>query len=193
MVQRRVIQPRLLLFGAVLVVGISFFDYSHFNLDTDYSHYAWGRALQGLGYAFFFVPLTVIAYSQLKPSQNNKASSITNFFRNWGGSFGITFITTMSERRSNFHQSIVDGNLAPSSPTLRQQISQLAAYLQARGFSHSDALSAAYSHYYNQLQAQAHLLAFMDCFHVIGMVTFVAAPLVLLTKSFRVGGAGGGH
>ena len=194
LVQRRIVQPRLLLFGAVLVVGISFLHYSHFNLDTDYNHYAWARALQGLGYAFFFVPLSVIAYSQLKPSQNNKASSLTNFFRNWGGSFGIAFITTMSERRSNFHQSIVGGNLPASSPALQQQISQSAAYLQARGFSHFDALSAAYSHYYNQLQAQAHLLAFMDCFHVIGVVTLVGAPLVLLTRYFKIGGNGpGGH
>jgi MFS transporter, DHA2 family, multidrug resistance protein len=193
LVPRRIVQPRLLLFGAVLVVGISFLHYSHFNLDTDYNHYAWARALQGLGYAFFFVPLSVIAYSQLKPSQNNKASSLTNFFRNWGGSFGIAFITTMSERRNNFHQSIVGANLPASSPGLQQQISQSAAYLQTRGFSHPDALSAAYSHYYNQLQAQAHLLAFMDCFHVIGGVTLVAAPLVLLTKYFRAGGAPGGH
>ncbi len=50
-----------------MVVGISFIHYSHFNLDTDYRHYALARALQGLGYAFFFVPLSVIAYSQLSP------------------------------------------------------------------------------------------------------------------------------
>ena len=103
----RLIQPRILLLGAVLVVGLSFLHYSHFNLDTDYSHYAWARALQGLGYAFFFVPLSVIAYSQLKPSENNKASSLTNFFRNWGGSFGIAFINTVSERRLSFHQERV--------------------------------------------------------------------------------------
>lgn len=194
LVQRRIIQPRLLLFGAVLVVGISFLHYSHFNLDTDYRHYAWARALQGLGYAFFFVPLSVIAYSQLKPNQNNKASSLTNFFRNWGGSFGIAFITTMSERRSNFHQSTLGSNLPASAPALQQQVGQSAAYLQARGFSHADALSAAYSRYYSQLQANSHLLAFMDCFHVLGMVTLIAAPLVLLTKYFRIGGgASAGH
>ncbi len=67
LVQRGIMHPRILLFGAVMVVGISFIHYSHFNLDTDYNHYAWARALQGLGYAFFFVPLSVIAYSQLKP------------------------------------------------------------------------------------------------------------------------------
>src|SRR6202022_133061 len=124
LVQRRIVHPRILLFGAVLVVGSSFLHYSHFNLDTDYNHFALARALQGLGYAFYFVPLSVIAYSQLKPSQNNRASSITNFFRNWGGSFGIAFITTISERRSNFHQSIVGSNLPASSTALQQQVSQ---------------------------------------------------------------------
>jgi DHA2 family multidrug resistance protein len=188
LVQRGLIKPRLLLFGAVMVVGMSFLHYSHFNLGTDYSHYALARALQGLGYAFFFVPLSVIAYSQLSPDQNNRASSLTNFFRNWGGSFGIAFITAMSERRQNFHQATVGANLNSSSHYLQQSIDQTAGYLQSHGFSHTDAISAAYAHYYDQLHAQTQLLAFMDCFHVIGIITLIAAPLVLLTKNFKTGG-----
>ncbi len=187
LVQRGLIHPRILLFGAVMVVGVSFIHYSHFNLDTDYRHYALARALQGLGYAFFFVPLSVISYSQLKPNQNNKASSLTNFFRNWGGSFGIAFITTMSERRQNFHQVRVGANLTASSHPLQQAIHQTSQYLQSHGFSPADALKAANLRYYDQLFAQTRLLAFMDCFHVIGIVTLVAAPLVLLTKNFKVG------
>jgi DHA2 family multidrug resistance protein len=194
LVQRGIIKPRLLLFGAVLVVGTSFLHYGRFNLDTDYAHYAWARALQGLGYAFFFVPLTVIAYSQLSPAQNNKASSLTNFFRNWGGSFGIAFITTFTERRQNFHQSTVGGNIAASSPALQQNVHQTAAYLQTHGYSPADALSAAYSRVYEQLHAQTQFLAFMDCFYIIGIITLIAAPLVLVTKSFKpAGNSTGAH
>jgi len=188
LVQRGIIHPRILLFGAVMVVGLAFIHYSHFNLQTDYRHYALARALQGLGYAFFFVPLSVISYSQLSPAQNNKASSLTNFFRNWGGSFGIAFVTTVSERRQNFHQATVGANLSGSSHYLQQAVQQTAAYLQSHGFSHADAVSAAYARYYNQLQAQTQLLAFMDCFYIIGIITLIAAPLVLLTKNFRAGG-----
>lgn len=188
LVQRGIIHPRILLFGAVIVVGISMIHYSHFNLATDYQHYAWARALQGLGYAFFFVPLSVVTYSQLRPDQNNKASSLTNFFRNWGGSFGIAFITTMAERRQNFHQSRVGGNLNSSSHYLQQAVQQTAAYLQTQGFSPVDAMKGAYARYYAELGAQTRLLAFMDCFHIIGVITLVAAPLVLLTKTFKVGG-----
>jgi MFS transporter, DHA2 family, multidrug resistance protein len=194
LVQRGVIQPRYLLFIAVVIVGISFLHYSHFNLDTDYDHYALARALQGLGYAFFFVPLSMIAYSQLKPGENNKASSITNFFRNWGGSFGIAFINTVSERRWNFHQSTVGSNIASSTGELQQRVSRAAGFLESRGFSHADSLSAAYAQYYNQLQAHSRLLAFMDCFHLIGVITLIAAPLVLITNRFSLGGkAPAGH
>jgi DHA2 family multidrug resistance protein len=188
LVQRKIVHPRILLLGAVIVVGLSMIHYSHMNLQTDYDHYAWARALQGLGYAFFFVPLSVIAYSQLSPSQNNKASSLTNFFRNWGGSFGIAFITTMTERRQDFHQARSGDHLVASNPGLQSGIHQLAAYLQTRGFSHANAVRAATLRYYEQLGNQTRLLAFMDCFHVIAVITLLAAPLVLLTRDFSVGG-----
>jgi len=188
LVQRGIVHPRILLFGAVIVVGLSMLHYSHMNLQTDYAHYAWARALQGFGYAFFFVPLSVLTYSQLKPNENNKASSLTNFFRNWGGSFGIAFITTMAERRQDFHQSRVGGNLTASGVSLQSAIERTQKFLEVNGYSHADALRAATLRYYNELGAQTHLLAFMDCFHIIGVVTLVAAPLVWLTKNFRVGG-----
>ncbi len=194
LVQRGIVQPRYLLTGAVTLVGLSFLHYSRFTLQIDYAHYAWARALQGLGYAFFFVPLSVIAYSQLKPGQNNKASSLTNFFRNWGGSFGIAFVNTVSERRQNFHQSTVGGSLPPSQPWLQEKVQQTAAYLETHGIAHADAIGAAYARAYHQLQAQTQMLAFMDCFWIIGIITLVAAPLVLLTMKFRIGGGvSGGH
>ena len=192
--QRGYIQPRFLLFAAVVVVGLSFLHYSHFNLDTDYGHYAWARALQGLGYAFFFVPLTMIAYSQLKPDQNNKASSITNFFRNWGGSFGIAFINTASDRRLEFHQATVGANTPNSSLGMQQQIRDISQYLMVHGMSAADATKGAYAYLYARLATQVHLLAFMDCFRVIGLITLFAAPIVLLTKRFVVGAKPtGGH
>jgi MFS transporter, DHA2 family, multidrug resistance protein len=192
-VQRGWVHPRYLLLGAVLIVGSSFLYYSRFNLDTDYSHYAWARAFQGLGYAFFFVPLTMVAYSCLKPEQNNKASSLTNFFRNWGGSFGIAFINTYSDRRAELYQSTIGANLPASTPAVQQQTRSLTAFFTAHGFAPADAARAAYQSLYNSFQAQVHLLAFMDCFRAIALVTLLAAPVVLLTKPFRVGGAPGGH
>ena len=187
MVQRGLIKPKNLLFCAILVAGSSFLHYSGFNLETDYRHYALARAYQGVGYAFFFVPLSIVAYSQLTPDQNNKASSLTNFFRNWGGSFGIAFATALTERRQNFHQERVGSNLAQTSATLRNAINSTAAYLQVHGFSKADSVSAAMARYYYQLSAQTRLLAYMDCFRVLGWLTLFVSPLALLIISSRSG------
>ncbi len=186
--QRRWAQPRYVLLVAVIVVGCSFLYYSSFNLATDYSHYAWARALQGLGYAFYFVPLTMIAYSYLKPNQNNKASSLTNFFRNWGGSFGIAFINTFSDRRAEVYQTTIGANLSAPTPAVQQRVHSLSGYFAAHGLSPADSVRASYQYLYSALQAQVHLLAFMDCFRAIALITLLAAPLVLLTKAFRIGG-----
>jgi DHA2 family multidrug resistance protein len=164
------------------------------TLATDYSHYAWARALQGLGYAFFFVPLTMLAYSNLRPDQNNRASSMTNFFRNWGGSFGIALTTTMADRRQDFHENRVGANITASTPWMQQRVLQTAKFLESHGYSHADALGAAYAKVYAQFQAQARFLAFMDCFHILAVLTLCAVPLLLFTRTFSVGGkAPAGH
>jgi DHA2 family multidrug resistance protein len=167
--------------------------FSTFNLATNYGHYALARVFQGLGYAFFFVPLNVVAYSELRPDQNNRASSLTNLFRNWGGSFGISFITTASERRFDYHQSIVSAAVPRTSGLLEQRVRSLTSFLGQRGFSAADAHTAALSNIYRQLGNQAHLLAYMDCFRVLALATLVVAPLTFLIRRFRVGGAPGGH
>jgi DHA2 family multidrug resistance protein len=194
LIQRGIIHPRVLVAISLVIVSASMLYYSGFTLQTDYSHYALARAFQGLGYAFFFVPVSVIAYSQLKPNQNNRASSLTNLFRNWGGSFGIAFITTVSERRQNFHQSVVGANLTPSSPGLQEYVHKTAAYLAQHGYSQADSVKAAYLYYYTQLEQQTRLLGFMDCFRIIGWVTLAMVPLVFFIRHFHVSGKpSGGH
>ena len=188
LVQRNIIHPRILLIISVTTVAASMFYYSSFNLQTNYTHYALARAFQGLGYAFFFVPLSVIAYSQLRPDQNNRASSLTNLFRNWGGSFGIAFVTTVSERRQSFHQSVMGANLTNSTRPLQEAIHNMAAYLTQHGYAKADSIRAATLFYYNQLENQTRLLAFMDCFRLIGWITLLAVPLLFFIHHFKVGG-----
>ena len=101
--QKGKVKPRWLIAFSFAVVSLSMLYYSSFTLQTDYLHYALARALQGFGYAFLFVPVSVLAYSYLPPGKNNKGSSLTNLARNWGGSFGVAFITTVHERRTDLH------------------------------------------------------------------------------------------
>jgi DHA2 family multidrug resistance protein len=175
----------MLLLISLSTVSASMIYYSGLTLQTDYAHYALARAFQGLGYAFFFVPLSVVAYSQLKPNENNRASSLTNLFRNWGGSFGIAFATTVSERRQSFHQSVMAANLPASGAWLQESIRRTTNYLISQGYSHADAAKAAYLRYYEQLGEQTRLLGFMDVFRAIGWLTLAVTPLVFLIAHFQ--------
>jgi MFS transporter, DHA2 family, multidrug resistance protein len=188
LVQRQLVPARVLIAFSVTTVAASMWYYSTFNQATDYSHYALARALQGLGYGFFFVPVNVLAYSQLRPDQNNRASSLTNLFRNWGGSFGIAFITTAAERRQQFHQSTLGSAIGATSQQLNGRLTDLTNYLVSRGFSGPDAATAANSYFYQQLQHQVSLLSFMDCFRVIAWLTLGTVALLLLVQRFKPAG-----
>jgi len=188
LIQRQIVTARTLLAGSMMTVGASMWYYSTFNLATDYSHYALARALQGLGYGFFFVPVSVLAYSQLRPDQNNRASSLTNLFRNWGGSFGIAFITTATERRRQFHQTNLGSTIGATSQQLGERITALTNYLVSKGFSGPDASAAAQGHLFEQLQRQVSLLSFMDCFRVIAFLTLAAVPLLFFVQRFKAAG-----
>ena len=106
--------------GAKRLICIGFFflavavwHVGHLALNADYGVFARARMLQGFGLGFLIVPITQVAYSYLPPEKNNKASSLTNLFRNEGGSFGITFANTMLAQRAQFHQSVLAQHLTP--------------------------------------------------------------------------------
>jgi DHA2 family multidrug resistance protein len=188
LIQRRMVHPRVLIGISLATVAAAMWHFSTFSLATDYRHFALARAFQGLGYGFFFVPVNIIAYSQLRPDQNNRASSLTNFFRNWGGSFGIALITTAAERRSEFHQTNVGAAIGATSQQLAERANALTSYLISKGFTGPDASVAAQGSILQQLQHQVSLLAFMDCFRIIAWITLATVPLILLVRHFKPAG-----
>ncbi len=192
--QKGFVKPRYLIAFSFAVVSASMFYYGSFNLQTDYFHYAMARALQGFGYAFLFVPVSVLAYSYLPPGKNNKGSSLTNLARNWGGSFGVAFITTVHERRMDLHSDRLSRNADLASPLFHPRIDALTRTFEHLGFSHVDAAQHAQGMLYNQLNSQASLLGFADCFKLMALIALIGIPLAFMTRSFKPGGeASGGH
>jgi DHA2 family multidrug resistance protein len=188
LIQRKIVHPRVLITVSLAIVSAAMWHYSTFTLATDYWHYALARIYQGLGYGFFFVPVSIIAYSQLTPDQNNRASSLTNFFRNWGGSFGIAMITTVADRRHEFHQTNVGSSIAATSGQFAERTQALADYLVGKGLTGPDAAAAAQGGIFQQLQHQVSLLAFMDCFRIIAWLTLATIPLLLFIRHFKPAG-----
>jgi DHA2 family multidrug resistance protein len=183
---------KLILLGSIFM-GLALWRFASLDLGSDYRAYALARALQGIGLGFFFVPVSSLAYSYLPLNKNNKASSITNLFRNLGGSFGVAFITTMLERRTQFHHSVLVQNLTPENPIFTQRLEAVTQYLTTAGSSTADAAQKAYGLLSGIANQQAAFLGSLDCFHMLGWVALATLVLALLTKPYRSGGSAGAH
>jgi MFS transporter, DHA2 family, multidrug resistance protein len=186
----RIGAPRLL--GASFTIAaLSFLYYSGLTTQTDYFHFTLARCFQGFGYAFMFVPVSQLAYSYLPKNKNNKASSLTNLCRNWGGSFGIAFVTTMLERRTQYHQSVLVSSITSADATVRTFVDTSSHYLITRGTSGPDAIHQSYGLVANLMTQQAAMLAFMDCFRLLALVVGLGLPIAFLIRRFQIGKAGG--
>ena len=188
----RIPVARLLAVG-FSVLGLSMWYFASFNLATNYAREAGARALQGLGLAFLFVPMTQLAYSYLPRDKNNKASSLTNLSRNQGGSFGIAFVTTVLARRAQYHQSVLVTHVTNLDPKLNAGLAGIARRFVEHGYSVADASVRAVAQLYATVQQQANMLGFLDCFWLLGLVAFIGPPLAIFIRKFRQGGSAAAH
>src|SRR6266403_3166578 len=182
-----------LIFTGYVIFCLAMWSYSRIDLGTDYRHIALLRALQGLGIAPLFVPVSQLAYSYLPKHKNNKASSLTNLFRNQGGSFGIAFVTTVLARRTQYHQSVLVAHNTPFDAGYQRLLGNLTGYFTTHGFAHADAIVHAQAQAFQLLERQAAYLAFLDCFRALGWFVLLGVPLVFLIRRFTAPSSSAGH
>jgi len=175
------------------IFALSMWYYASFDLGTDYKHEAFARMIQGLGIAPLFIPVSQLAYSFLPKDKNNKASSLTNLFRNQGASFGIAFATTVVARRTQYHRSVLVAHATPLNAPYQTVLKNLSAYFSRHGYSAADAATHAHAQFGRILDHQASLLASLDCFWLLGCACLIGAPLVFFTRNFRSASPGSSH
>src|ERR1700732_3963472 len=97
--------PRWLLLFGLGVLSFSLFHLTNFHLPLGSGAATLARVMQAVGMAFLFVPINTAAYAFLPREKNNAASGLMNLARNMGGSVGISFVTTMLDRRTQVHMT----------------------------------------------------------------------------------------
>ena len=176
-----------------IVFAFAMWRFASIDLGTDYKHIALARAIQGLGIAPLFVPVSQLFYSFLPKNKNNKASSLTNLARNQGGSVGIAFVTTVLARRMQYHQSILVAQANPLHQRYQETLDGLSRYLVTRGFTTADAAVHAKAQLARIIYQQAAFLGFLDCFWLLGCACLIGAPSVFFTRKFGSVSPSGGH
>jgi len=184
---------RWLMATGLTVLSLSLFHMTSFDLDVDFRTVTLARIFQGLGLACLFVPINTAAYSFLPPGKNNAASGLMNLARNIGGSVGISFVTTLLARRTQFHQARLSENLSGGSASLQGLLRGLTARFMQGGLDAASASQKAYAMVQANVIRQATMLGYVDCFWLLGVVIACLIPVVFVMKRARPGGPAVAH
>jgi DHA2 family multidrug resistance protein len=185
--------PRWLIAIGLVIVSVSLFHMTIFDLNTDFKTMVWARIYQSAGLAFLFVPINTAAYAYLPREKNNQASGLINLARNIGGSVGISFVTTMLARRAQFHQTVLVSHLTPQSSAYLAGLRGMAQPFISAGSNAIDASQQAYGLLYNTVFRQANVLSYIDNFWVLAVGCLVMVPLVFLMKKPPKGATAAAH
>ncbi len=180
--------PRWLLLLGLVILSFSLFNMTRFDLQLDFRSLVMARVIQAAGMAFLFVPINTAAYAFLPREKNNAASGLMNLGRNIGGSVGISVVTTLLDRRTQVHSTNLSSHLSASNPALRAAIAGASAAARAHGASGASATQQAYALIQGMVQGQATMLAYLDCFRLLGIAILLMVPTVFLIKKSRPGG-----
>jgi MFS transporter, DHA2 family, multidrug resistance protein len=174
---------RILTAIGLTIGGFSLLTMTDLYLGVSFAHLVMLRVLQALALPFLFVPINAMAFRDIPPDKTNNASALINLARNFGGSIGIAFASTVLTRREQFHQSrLVEQvqGLNPAYPDYAHQVGNSLA-------SAPDSMTTL-AGIYQQVVEQATLLSYLDGFRVLGILFLAMLPLLLFIRAGKGGG-----
>ena len=174
------IDHRILIMTGLMVTTFAFYRISSLSLQVDYGTIVKLRILESSGVALFLTPISVLAFSQLKSGKNDAAASLYGLFRNLGSAIGISVVNTMLVRNVQLHRTYLVQNLSGSSTVLSDTMKNRAAYFSTfSGDSRTDATVRALGWIHEEINRQALLLCYTDCFRLLMYVSWALSPVAI--------------
>jgi len=174
------IDHRTLIMSGLMVTTFAFYRLSGLSLQADYGAIVKLRILESSGVALFLTPISVLAFSQLKTGKNDAAASLYGLFRNLGSAIGISVVNTMLVRDVQVHRTYLVQNLSASSTLLSGTLKDRASYFGTlSGDSRTDSTVRALGWIHEEINRQALLLCYIDCFRLLMYVSLALSPVAI--------------
>jgi DHA2 family multidrug resistance protein len=181
-------QPKYLIMVGAIFAAISMYELTNVYGDLDFWFFARTRMSLGVGLPLIFIPIITASYDGIPANRVDMASALINAARNTGGSIGVSLASNVLNHREQFHQSRLIEHAIPSSQQYQDTLQQATQYFLAQGSLLPEAQQQAVSWIGKQVQAQASLLAYMDVFWVLMLLSLAAVPLALSLRKVKLGG-----
>ncbi len=163
------VDSRLIIVTGLAITAAGLYQMSHFSMSMDGRTIAIANVLQGFGTGATYVPLATIGFMTLPAEMRNEASALFNLLRNLGSSVGISTV-----------QGLLVHNTQVVHAALSEHVTAHAlAQQHAAGPLSGVAASAALN---GSVTAQATMIAYLDDFHLMLILTIVTAFALLFLR-----------
>jgi DHA2 family multidrug resistance protein len=165
---------RLTLFLGFGVTALALWRMTGYSLDLSASDIIWPGVLQGIGVGMVFVPLTAAAFATLQPAMRAQGTAIFSLIRNIGSSIGISLVQTMLVRNTVAAHAALTDRITSANPAWNDPAVAAIYNLNVPG-------GAAILD--GTISQQASMIAYVDDFVLMLILTLAVMPLILLLQS----------
>jgi DHA2 family multidrug resistance protein len=159
---------RLIIGVGLLLTALSLWQMCHFSIQMPMSSIVWSGAIQGLGTGIVYVPMAALTFATLPAVMRNEGTALFNLVRNIGSSVGISTVQGLMVRNTQVvHASLV------------QHMTPFVVAQHVLGRLHGAVATSALN---LQVTAQATMIAYLDDFYFMLLLTLLAVPLLLLVR-----------
>jgi DHA2 family multidrug resistance protein len=167
------VDNRLILFVGLVLSATALWQMMHFDLSMGGRPVMVSGFVQGLGTGLMFVPLSVLAFATLAPHLRPEASAMYTLVRNLGSSVGISLMQALATSNAQVMHSSLAAHVVPSNPVVQADIGAMLTSLSGLA-----ALEA-------EISRQSMMVAYIDDYKLMFIITLVCMPLLLLLKKPR--------
>jgi len=168
------LDARLLVITGIAISAWSLWLMTGFDLSMDQSPIMVSGFFQGIGLGLIFVPLNTLAFATIAARLRVDATAFFSLVRNVGQGVGISIVTTVLARMMQVNSA----ELAARVTLEAQPVRDFPGMLQG-------AASAVQS-LAGLVSQQAAMLAYLDDFWMMAIITVLSAPLVLLLRAPKI-------
>jgi DHA2 family multidrug resistance protein len=165
------IDPRVQIASGFVLLAVSSWWMSRWNLEIDAAAVIWTGLMQGLGAGSIIGPLGLLTFASLPARHRTEAASMWNLIRSVGSSIGIAVALAVLVRTAGISRGVLVEAISPYNEILRTQplpgggdLGELSSLL---------ALDA-------EVARQALMIGYVDVFYLCAITSILALPLIPL-------------
>ncbi|HEY3360031.1 MAG TPA: DHA2 family efflux MFS transporter permease subunit [Polyangia bacterium] len=176
------VDTRLLLTTGILGVALSLWMNAHLTDQAGFWNLTHPMLIRAAGMSLIFIPVSILALSDLPHQQRGNATGLFNLTRELGGSLGTAWMGFLVERGTVIHGSYLREAITPQSPVVQEQLAAIRATLGAQTWTQELVPETVLA---LKVRLQALILSFNQGFAQATLVFLAALVLVALLKRPR--------